>query len=70
MERNEEIQAVILSAFMNYGDSDSRVDELSAEFVYDGKPAITRWERDDAYAAAMYDWNVRWKVRWLTDKSL
>ena len=56
MERNDEIQAVILSAFEHYGNPDSNVDALSAEFLYDGKPEITRWEREEAYSAAMYDW--------------
>ena len=56
MDRNDQIQAVILSAFEHYGDSDANVDELSAEFIYDGEPEITRWEREEAYGAAMYDW--------------
>ena len=56
MERNEQIQAVILSAFQNYGNPNSRVDELSHDLVLDGEPMITNQERDDAYFKAMHQW--------------
>ena len=56
MDRNEQIKAVILSAFINYGDPDSRVDELSHDFLADGEPSVSREERETAYFAAMSDW--------------
>ena len=56
MERNEQIEAVILSAFTNYGDPDSRVDELSHDFLADGEPSVSRQEREDAYFNAMALW--------------
>lgn len=56
MQRTEEIQAVILSAFENFGDPDSRVDELSHGFVLDGLPMVTSQEREKAYFEALDQW--------------